>query len=1208
MLLALSLIVLLLGWWLLNTESGLRALVKQAQPWVQIESVTGTLESLQLENVRWENDTAKVTVGRIDLRWRPLELLNRRALIEQLHLLQVTVVNQPTPAQANEQAAAWQGVRIPIDIMVLTASLDKLQIKSVAQPPTAITNIRLAARVTNNSLRLQHFSAHLEQAAMTLTGQLDLTAKRNGKVSLQQQLQLDLDTQQVTVHGELNGTWGQLALRQQLRNEHGAQLQIDGEIKHVLALLAQAELQGKEPIQLTGNWQVPFAAQTIGLQGEPVLSQGRVTISGAPHRYTLDLSASSEHEQRTLVTAELSGNGNATHIELTSISANSTNGVLRGSAELDWAAELTGNVDLLLDNFRPAQLYPELPELQKLSGELRARGQFSDTASNYAGLVGELELDSVSGVYNEQALQADAKAIFHEDKIVMENMTLQLGTAEFEAEASLADQLSGTWSLRAPSLAALSPSASGAVSASGTLQGALTSPRLRAHVNGANIAYSAATEKWQAKDFALQADVTVGKPNAPLAVVAEVVGLSRNGEAILPKLTANLTGSSKQHEFSAEAVVAKRLVANHVDATTTQSENGRLEFAVRGSLVDSSWGGEIRKLAVMGVGESNWGLANPVSLRISPQAIDLGETCLVATEQSLCLQYQQAAVTEVAIEREVDFRLQNFDLAVLDVVLKDYALKVGGRLDGEFMIQQAASTTNPLLSADFHAQGLRLRVTSPQLDATSEVADSNTLDEQKTGSPQYRWLDFEQANIQISQPADADELSALATLVLDQSNAVNADLTLQYVLGQGDWRSAPLRAKVETKIGDLSIIPATFLAGVEANGQLDSSLQISGSLLNPAVASRSEVRGAALFIPEAGLNLRDIRLLATSKTNSSIELQGSLLSGEGELTLAGDLDFADLQNPTAALRLAGKDLDLMQTGDIQAVGDLALSAQLADQLILLSGAVKLGQADLQLGPSENVVLASGDVVIVGQEVNAQRIQQRLDIEIDLGENTHLRVAGLDAGLTGKLELRQEPGELLTGRGQINVVDGIYQAYGEELEISKGKLYFDGASIDDPRLELNAVKKVDAITAGVRVRGRASSPELALFSDPSMSDQDVLSVLIFGKPVSNLGSEDSLTLLKIAASLRGNGPDRFSQMTNRLQDSLGLSSLELRLTGETPELVAGKQLSSRFYVGYGYGLLDAAQSLVLRYKISEAWSIQGDFGADSGADLRYQLER
>ena len=80
------------------------------------------------------------------------------------------------------------------------------------------------------------------------------------------------------------------------------------------------------------------------------------------------------------------------------------------------------------------------------------------------------------------------------------------------------------------------------------------------------------------------------------------------------------------------------------------------------------------------------------------------------------------------------------------------------------------------------------------------------------------------------------------------------------------------------------------------------------------------------------------------------------------------------------------------------------------------------------------------------------------------------------------------------------------------------------------------------------------------------------------------------------------------MTEKLQQSLGLTDLEFQLTNDAPSIVAGKQFSSRFYLGYGYGLLDAAQSLILRYKLSKAWSIKADLGADSGADLRYQLER
>jgi translocation and assembly module TamB len=80
------------------------------------------------------------------------------------------------------------------------------------------------------------------------------------------------------------------------------------------------------------------------------------------------------------------------------------------------------------------------------------------------------------------------------------------------------------------------------------------------------------------------------------------------------------------------------------------------------------------------------------------------------------------------------------------------------------------------------------------------------------------------------------------------------------------------------------------------------------------------------------------------------------------------------------------------------------------------------------------------------------------------------------------------------------------------------------------------------------------------------------------------------------------------MTEKLQQSLGLTSIEYNLTNNAPSLVAGQQLSSKFYLGYGYGLLDSTQSLILRDNLNEAWSVKADHGVNSGADLRYQIER
>ena len=144
--------------------------------------------------------------------------------------------------------------------------------------------------------------------------------------------------------------------------------------------------------------------------------------------------------------------------------------------------------------------------------------------------------------------------------------------------------------------------------------------------------------------------------------------------------------------------------------------------------------------------------------------------------------------------------------------------------------------------------------------------------------------------------------------------------------------------------------------------------------------------------------------------------------------------------------------------------------------------------------------------------------------------------------------------------------------------------------------------------GIQITGTANAPEITLFSTPSMTDEDILSMLVFRKPVSELSSQDGIVLLSIASSLQGDGTSQITQLSDKVQQIFGLSTFELNLTDTDPNVFVGKQISSKLNVGYGYSLLDAVQSLILEYKMSQNWSVKANAGANSGADLQYKVER
>src|SRR3546814_14949833 len=75
------------------------------------------------------------------------------------------------------------------------------------------------------------------------------------------------------------------------------------------------------------------------------------------------------------------------------------------------------------------------------------------------------------------------------------------------------------------------------------------------------------------------------------------------------------------------------------------------------------------------------------------------------------------------------------------------------------------------------------------------------------------------------------------------------------------------------------------------------------------------------------------------------------------------------------------------------------------------------------------------------------------------------------------------------RGEINLVDGHYKAYGQDLTIETGKLIFSGGPVTEPALEVRATRKpTEDVTVGLYVRGTRRKPDFQLFSTPPMPHQ------------------------------------------------------------------------------------------------------------------------
>jgi translocation and assembly module TamB len=77
------------------------------------------------------------------------------------------------------------------------------------------------------------------------------------------------------------------------------------------------------------------------------------------------------------------------------------------------------------------------------------------------------------------------------------------------------------------------------------------------------------------------------------------------------------------------------------------------------------------------------------------------------------------------------------------------------------------------------------------------------------------------------------------------------------------------------------------------------------------------------------------------------------------------------------------------------------------------------------------------------------------VRLLFGEDVRLAAFVLNTHLQGQLRLRQQ-GALPAVHGQVNLINGTFRAYGQDLQIRTGKLSFNGP-VDQPLMAIEAIR-------------------------------------------------------------------------------------------------------------------------------------------------------
>lgn len=432
----------------------------------------------------------------------------------------------------------------------------------------------------------------------------------------------------------------------------------------------------------------------------------------------------------------------------------------------------------------------------------------------------------------------------------------------------------------------------------------------------------------------------------------------------------------------------------------------------------------------------------------------------------------------------------------------------------------------------------------------------------------------------------------------------------------------PIKGALVLDEMNLAVVRPFFPNLQALSGTITMAGGIAGTLNKPLFYGDGRLSDGRLAVFGVPLALSDIQASAIIN-GTHATLDGRFVAGEGKGVISGQMDWQN--TPQAKIKLSGEQLTLssppLLTASISP--ELEVVIRPTQRYVDIKGIVLVPSATIRPPEaSASIVTESADVSVIDRRqvgnINAILAEVKpwsinADIGLDLGSEVSFRGFGAKLPLAGTLHLRQSGQGSLSGRGVVQVsertkIDGI----GQNLELNYAQIRFNG-NLLNPRLSIEGEKEIQGQTVGVRVKGTANNPDITVFNDAGLSEQQAMNALITGRIDETADTQTSEQTFRsqvtnsLAAAGLSLGLSGTRGITNQIGNALGLESLTVDASGNSSDTnvnITG-YLSPDLYIRYGVGVFNAESTLSMRYQLTRRVYVEATRAIENTVDVIYR---
>ena len=425
--------------------------------------------------------------------------------------------------------------------------------------------------------------------------------------------------------------------------------------------------------------------------------------------------------------------------------------------------------------------------------------------------------------------------------------------------------------------------------------------------------------------------------------------------------------------------------------------------------------------------------------------------------------------------------------------------------------------------------------------------------------------------------------------------------------------------RVTTTALNLGIIQAFTTQVTNVAGTLEADVHVTGAGEDPHLEGHVDIKGGAFAVPAGGVSYSGLDTRIDLEPDR-LRLQKFAILDEHRqpLNVSGELGVHQRQVGAVNLSIDSDNFEIIdnELGDVKLDTTLAITGELRRPIV--RGTIRTEAARLEVDrilqlfydpyaveemPSIVTVQPAAGTGISAQEATSSALRKaettpavpalpppaeeapasggafkpvELDLRLRMPDNMVLRGRKLRPGgpngaslgdmnitVGGDLQVvKPADGQMLL-LGTIETVRGTYEFQGRRFDLQRdGTLRFMGEPTPNPALDITATRTIPntGVEARVRIQGTVKAPQLSLTSTPPLEESDILALIIFNRPVNELGTGERASLAETAGGIATGFIA--APLGESIGKALDLDLFEISTTTDEGDLGAGLTLGQQ----------------------------------------------